>query len=125
LTSSQIARTAVFAVWLIAVLVLTSAQLRALASPTSRPRRHVVAWLVCTLVLGAFLSATDHVTGSIAASRKFADFSLAALISAISLGAGAWWSSRSAWSRLGNTTRLLTLALIHALVVLVTAYFFF
>lgn len=125
MTSSEIARTAQFAYLLIAALLFTSAQLRVLEKPTSRRRRHGVAWLVCTLVLGAFAATTDHFTGSTALSRKVADFALAAVICAISLGAGAWWTTRPAWARLGGGARLMTLALIHAVVVFVASYPFF
>lgn len=122
MNSSEIARTALIAVWIVATLLLTSAQLRVLASTSNRRKRYIIAWLVCLVVLGGLLSAMDGATGSIGMTRRLGNFALAATVSAVSLAVGGWWASRSARANVRGAARFLTLALIHALVVLVISY---
>lgn len=122
MNSSEIARTVLIAVWIVATLLLTSAQLRVLASTSNRRKRYIIAWLVCLVVLGGLLSAMDSATGSIGVTRRVANFALAATVSAVALAAGEWWTRRPAWANMRGTARFLTIALIHALVVLVIGY---
>ena len=124
MNSSQTARVVLFALWVIATLLLASVQTRVLASPTSRRVRYLVAWLVCTLVLGWLLLAMDTITGNIDVPRRVADVLFAALLSAAGLAAGSWWSRRPGWVNRHGATRFLALALIHGLVVLVLGFAF-
>lgn len=124
MNSSQIARAVLGAVWIVAVLLLTSAQLRVVARPPPRRRRYAVASLVCALVGGWLLSAMDRATGRAESARIVADFALAALVAAAGLAAGAWWTRRPDWMNRRGPARFLTLALIHGFVVLVLGYAF-
>ena len=121
MSSSQIALAVLGAKWLVASLVVTSAMLRIAARPRQRVWHYVVAWVVCTVVLGALLSATDVATGSIAIERKLSDFFLAAAVSALALVGGWAWTRRPAWSESGRVGRFLTLFLVHAIIILLAA----
>ena len=124
MSSSQIARVVLGALWLIATLLLTSAHTRVLAKPQPSRRRYIVAWLVCVVVLGALLSAMDNVTGRGDRARVISDFAIAAVMTAAALGAAAWWTHRPAWADKRRAARFLTRALIHGFVVLVLGYAF-
>jgi hypothetical protein len=120
-SSSQIALTVLSAKWLIASLLVTSAMLRVVSRPRRRPWHYAVAWVVCTAVLGALLSATDAATGSIALQRKLSDVLLAGAVSALALVGGWAWTRRAAWGQTGRMVRFLTLFLVHAVIILLAA----
>jgi hypothetical protein len=121
-SSSQIARSVLLALWIVAALTLTSAQLRVVARAGNRRVRNLVAWLVCTLVLGGLLVAMDRATGKIETTRGIADVSLGAFVSAAALAAGSWFANRPEWEDQGRLARFLTLFFFHVLVVLITAF---
>jgi hypothetical protein len=122
LNSSETAQVVRLGLWVVATLLLTSAQLRVI--PAARPRqwRYGFAWFGCTLIGAALLSVLDNAVGQIGWTRRFANASVAATISAVGLGAGAWLTQRPEWARLRGSARFLTLVLLHALVVLIVAY---
>jgi hypothetical protein len=92
-----------------------------LANPAFLWRRYVIAWIVSALVLGGLLSAMDRITGRVDVTRMLTNAGIAAIVSAVALGAGAWWiSARGTRSR--GAARFLMLALIHGVVILLVAY---
>jgi hypothetical protein len=119
-TSTQAAETVLIAAWAVATMVLTSAQLR--VAKRRSWRRYIVAWLFCTLLLGALLSAMDFMVGRAEPMRILADVMLAAVISGLALAAGARWIRRPWWAQTNEPLRTITLLLIQGLVVLVAAY---
>lgn len=121
MTSSQIAQTVLLAVWAVATMILTSAQLRVIKRAPPRRRAYVLAWLICSLLLGALLTMTDREVGVVGLSRVATNFALCGAVSGLALAAGAWWTRRT--SRSGPIPAL-TLFFVHAIVVLVIGYAF-
>lgn len=117
MNSTQIARLITIAVGVVATLVLTSAQLRVVQRPAPRGGRYLVAWVVCALVLGGLVSATDRIVGQSDTMRSIVNFATAGAVSALALGIGMWWTDRSRWATAGSTSRLLTLLTIHGLTI--------
>jgi hypothetical protein len=122
LTSSETAQGVRLALWFVATLLLTSAQLRVVPAARPRYRRYVFAWFGCTLIGGALLSLMDTVVGQTDWTRRLANAAIAASVSAVGLGAGAWLTQRLEWTRMQRGARFLTLVLLHALVILIVAY---
>ena len=121
MSSSHIALAVLGAKWLVASLLVTSAVLRIAARPRQRVWHYVLAWVVCTVVLGGLLSATDAATGREDMGRRFADFFLAAGVTALALVGGWAWTSRAQWAQTSRVVRVLTLFLIHAVIILLAA----
>ncbi|MEX2152550.1 MAG: hypothetical protein WD825_04375 [Gemmatimonadaceae bacterium] len=119
MTSSQIAQAVLLAVWTVATLILTSAQLRVMQRAPPRRGAYVAAWVICSLLLGALLAMTDRGVGVCGPSRLATNFALCAVVSGLALAAGAWGTRRLAWA---GPARFLTLLALHALVVFVAAY---
>lgn len=112
MNSSQRALLTLGALWLVATLSLTSAQLRVLAGPPPRGRRYLVAWLVCTLLFGGLLSYLDQVTGRARMTASLYNFGLAGILSGVALTAGGFVERNS------RSARFLRLVLLHGLIVL-------
>ena len=121
MTSSQIAQTMLLAFWAVATMILTSAQLRVIKRPPPRRKAYVVAWLICSLLLGALLTMTDREVGVSEPSRVATNLALCAGVSGLALAAGEWWTRST--SRLGPMSAL-TLFFVHAIVVLVIGHAF-
>ena len=121
MSSSQIALAVLLAKWLVAALVVTSAALRIAERPRQRPWHYVLAWVICTAVLGGLLSMTDAITGSSAGARRLEDFFLAAALTALALVGGWAWMRREKWPQTGRMVRFLTLFLVHAVIILLAA----
>lgn len=121
MTSSQMALAILGTKWLVASLLVTSAMLRIAARPRQRVWHYVLAWVVCTVVLGALLSATDAATGSIGIRQRLADFLLSGAVNALALVGGWAWTSRARWAESGRMVRFLTLFLVHAVIILLAA----
>lgn len=119
MTSSQIAQTVLVAVWAVAAMVLTSAQLRVMRREPPRRGAYVVAWLICSLLLAALLTMTDRGVGVGGPFRVVSNFTLCAGVSGLALATGAWWTRRQ--SRIGPL-RFLALFVVHAIVVLLVAF---
>ena len=121
MSSSESARLVLVAVWLVAVLVLTSAVLRLLSQPP-KTLRSVVAWIVSTFVLGGLLFVMDRMLGAIDWPRQLLNLSIAAAVSAAGLVAGSLLARWPVWSRLGRFRRLVLLVSVQAAVVFVVGY---
>ena len=117
MNSTQIARLITIAVGVVATLVLTSAQLRVVQRPAPRHGRYLVAWVVCALVLGGLVSATDRLVGQVDTVRSIVNVVSAGAVSALALGVGMWWTDRSRWATAGSMSKLFTLVSIHGLTI--------
>ena len=124
MTSSQSARLILLALWFVATLLLTSAQLRVIAVEPPRRWRYVVAWIGCTLIGGALLSMVDNAVGRADWGRRIANTVLSAAVAAVALGTGAWVTQRPEWLKRHGVVRFLTLLLLQAVVILIVAYTF-
>lgn len=122
MSSSESARLVLLAVWLVAVLVLSSAMLRVLAGSPPRSRRYVVAWLVSTLVLGGLLFLMDKMLATVDWSRQLANLRLAGIVSAVGLVAGSLLARLSFWTRQRGAVRFVVLVLVQAAIVFVVGY---
>jgi hypothetical protein len=121
-SSSQVARIAIFTLWILAAMIATSAQLRVVAAPAGRALRYGIAWLICTGILGGLLVAMDRITGNTGTTRVVGDVALGAFVCAVALAAGSWYTNRQEWADYGKMARFLTLFCLHILVVLITAF---
>jgi hypothetical protein len=122
LTSTQLAQVTLVLDWMIAAVTLTSASRTGARRQPFSVRRYVVALLLCSLVLGAILMMTDRVVGRTGTSRAVEDLGFALGVSSLALGAGAWWTHRTAWASMSGPSRWLTLFLLEAFVVLLASY---
>ena len=112
MTSSQIAQTATYAVGLVSVLALTSAQLRVFRRPPPRTTALVIAWVVCTLVLGGLLVTTGTFVGRTDVMQRVTDVAIAMVVSGVALGTAEWTALRPAWATLARGRRILLAVLI-------------
>ena len=122
MSSSEVARLVLFAVWFVATLVLTSAQLRVAAASPPRTRRYVVAWVACTLALGGLLFLMDKMLGAIDWRRQALNAVLGGAVAAAGLGVGALLTRQRQLQQLHGSLRFMTLALLEALVVALVGY---
>ena len=122
MSSSESARLVLCAVWLVATLVLTSAQLRVLAGSPPRTRRYVVAWVVSTLILGGLLHVMDRMIGAIDWRRQLMNVCVAGTVAVAGLVAGTGLARWKLWHRLHGSLRFLVLLLAEAVVVFAVGY---
>lgn len=115
MSSSLRAQVILGALWLVATLTMTSAQLRVLRAPASSRRRpYAVAWFAGTAIVGGLLAYLDRLTGRVGAADLLVALGLVAIVSALALAAGAVVESRG--ERAGPV-RVVMLLLLHGVIV--------
>lgn len=117
MTSSQMAVVLRGAVIAVAAMLFTAAQLRVLKGNTPRRTRYAVAWILISIMLGAFISYLDAMVGRAGIADRVASFAFAAVTAALALGAGARLSQSPFWTSATRFRKALALLLIHALIV--------
>jgi hypothetical protein len=122
MSSSATARMVLGAMWFVATMVLTSAQLRVVPAAPPRFWRYVLAWFGSTLILGALLWTMDNTLGAADWGRRLMNASVAGVLAAAGLVAGSLLTRRLQWQRLNGLSRFLTLAVLHAVIVFAIGY---
>lgn len=118
MTSSQSALLINLAVLVVAALLATVAQLRVLGGGTPpRRMRYLVAWVVVTVALGAFMAMGSGLVGRSALSDRAMSVATAAVMMALALLAGARLAASPFWDRARGVWRGLALFTLHLVIV--------
>ncbi len=120
MNSSQIAKLVLVALFGVAALLVSSAQWRVVQQPTPRRRAYVVAGAVSTILLAGLVSATDYMVGR--RGTFVMNLAMAAVVCALALGVGEWWTRRPRWAASGRVYKFMTLISLHLLTVAMLLY---
>lgn len=118
MTSTQLALLIRGALVVTAALVLTAAQLRVLKASPPRRWRYGIAWLACTLLLGALAIYLDTMVGITAIGDRVLSLVGAGVLVAVGLAVAAWWTRRPDWPRYNRLVAIVSLIVIEALIAL-------
>lgn len=120
MNSSQIARLVLLSLFAVAALLLSSTQLRVVHRPPPRRRAYIIAGGVSTIILAGLVSATDLLVGR--RGTLVVNLAMAAVVCALALGVGEWWSRRPRWATTGRVYKFLTLVSLHLLTLAILLY---